>query len=245
MNKRIARISSIVSLSLSMLLLGSHSLQSADVYEEGDVMYVWDRSGIVVYDSYAESRDSIGYIPFGGKASIEEVTSAKINLTGASGRANVVDSYIMYGKWIKISFGEKTIGFIPDQFVLRYEPFCEDDGFENESCLFKPIDVDTLFKNPVYLDGEGLNLKVVTQYRYDVEAIRYEGGVWNEEEFFVPSCSIEEAFVLFGLGSTNSGSHLGLMQNQSDGLALSDDGICTVDLIKTEYGVKITWFCSC
>ena len=231
-----------------ILISNLNHLKCADNYELGDILYVWAKSGLNVRVSPWTDSNVIAKLPFGESVLVLGKTDKTYNVMGID-TINIyrvpnlkVEPIIFNGNWVQIQTLDGQVGYVIDQYLLRYKVQSVDGNFASGLNL-KIISIDTIFRKSILPNGEAMNSKT---------KVKYEGGITELVELhkysFESECSflnatIEEVLVLLS-SHLNNFSGMYPLKNWKEEIALSA-GACSYTIRQHGKMVILNYGCSC
>lgn len=220
-------------------------LKCADNYEMGDILYVWAKSGLNVRVGPGTDNHVIAKIPFGESILVWGKTDKIYNVMGIDTIGSYrfpnlkVEPIIFKGNWVQIQMLDGQVGYVIDQYLLRYKPRIKDISANMNVEL---LSADTLYKRPPSRDGIRGIYRIQRKYAYEMTELAVIGHSWRNVEYSILNATIEEVLVFLS-ASLNDFSKVQLIQIGEEEVVFSM-GICIYSIKQMKEGIAVKYECS-
>lgn len=226
-------------------MICSSELLSADNYKKGDTLFVWAKNGLNVRNKPTTKSKVILKLLFCDSLKVIGIDFGEHNVLGISDHLKQEKDrtpVILNGNWIKIELIDGTVGYVVDQYLLKYKSNKKYKEREYEF-PFDLIRCDTVFKREISSDGEGLNCKTINSYKHGIINTIEQGGVWYRSTYKFPDLTVEEVFIVMFLYDLDE--YLTVLKYWPNLIEFHDDGLCRYKLYFKDGTATLEEFCSC
>jgi len=218
-------------------------LQCADNYELGDILYVWAKSGLNVRVGPGTDNHIIAKIPFGESVLIWGKTDKTYNVVGIDTIGAYrypdlkIEPVIFKGNWVQIQLLDGQVGYVIDQYLLRYKPKAIDRKFSSG------LNLEIISTSPVLPIGEEAYSKTKTEYEGNITVLTELSKYSIDSDFSFYKATIEEVLVFLS-STTRDFADVRLSRNWKDEVIFSIS-TCHYTITQLNDKVLYNFECSC
>lgn len=189
-----------------IFLFYTANLFSINLYFNGDTLFVWSRTGLVLRETGSFDGKKLQTIPFGKSVITKE---AKYYRSEVEINSNLINSYnkfdkslnkeitvpsvVIKGNWVKVIW-ENQEGYVFDGYLSKFPPLFD---FQVEYSDFIDQYLSNIFKVLQKTEkgcDDALERSIEFGAGVSYQSIGVDGGV--ETNYFIPNLSYEEALIL-------------------------------------------------